>query len=132
ASYFLGQALLTSPTPHTTLANPQALRQVVFAGLYLTVLGLFALGLATIIRHTAGAISAFVACLLVLPIILQAMPASIQQHLRHLLPDQIGNSMTAAQVHGAMWSPWASFALLCTYAAGALVVGGVLLARRDA
>ena len=133
AAYFVGQALLVSPTPHTTLASPQALRQVVFAGLYLTGLGLFALGLATIIRHTAGAIAAFVGCLLVAPLILQAMPLSIQQNLRHLLPTQIGNSMTQLEVplHYA-WSPWASFALLCVYAALTLVVGGVLFLRRDA
>jgi len=43
------------------------------SGLYLFLLGLFALGLATIIRHTAGAISA----LLVLPVIVQALPSSI-------------------------------------------------------
>ena len=46
---------------------PGALRAVAGSGLYLCVLGLFALGLATIIRHTAGAISAFVGILLVLP-----------------------------------------------------------------
>jgi len=30
------------------------------------------------------------------------------------------------------FSPWASFGLLCAYAAVALVIGGILLARRDA
>ena len=37
--------------------------------LILAVLGLLALGLATIIRHTAGAISTFVGVVLVLPLI---------------------------------------------------------------
>jgi len=57
-SYFLGQALLRSPAPHTTIGDPGALRAVFGAGLYLALIGLIALGLATIIRHTAGAIGA--------------------------------------------------------------------------
>jgi hypothetical protein len=74
-----------------------------------------------------------VATLLVLPLVLQAMPFSIQQHLRHLLLTQIGNSMTAFQRPGLFaWSAWPSFALLCTYAAVAIAVGAVLFVRRDA
>jgi ABC-2 type transport system permease protein len=133
ASYFVGQALLTSPATHTTLSDPQALRAVVGAGLYLTVLGLFALGLATIIRHTAGAISTFVAVLLVLPLITAALPSSIQTKVRHYLPANIGNSMTALHpAHSTLLAPWTAFAVLCVYAAVALAIGAVLLVRRDA
>jgi ABC-2 type transport system permease protein len=71
ASFLVGQALLSAPATHATLSTPGALRAVVGTGLYLGVIGLFALGLATIIRHTAGAISAFVGILLVLPIIVR-------------------------------------------------------------
>ena len=69
-SFFLGQALLSAPATHATLSTPGALRQVVGSGLYIALLGLFALGLAAIIRHTAGAICAYLGILLMLPIIL--------------------------------------------------------------
>ena len=133
-AYFLGQALLKAPTPHTTLYSPQALRAVVGAGLYLTVIGLFALGLATIIRHTAGAISAFVGVLLVFPLIAGALPQSIQQTVRHYLPANIGNQLIEYHPGSApdAFSPWVGFAILCGYAAVALVIGGILLVRRDA
>ena len=131
-SYFLGQALLTAPATHTTLANATALRQVVGAGLYLCVLGLFALGLATIIRHTAGAIGAFVGALLIFPLIVQALPSSISQDIRRFLPVNIGNAITAAQPGSFSFSPWVGFAVLCAYAVGSLVIGGVLLVKRDA
>lgn len=131
-SYFVGQALLTAPATHTTLASPGALRQVVSAGLYLCVLGLFALGLATIIRHTAGAISAFVATLLVLPLIVQALPSSMSNELRRFLPVNIGTSMTSLHHDSFSFSPWVGFAVLCCYAAGALLMGGILLVKRDA
>jgi ABC-type transport system involved in multi-copper enzyme maturation permease subunit len=90
ASFLLGQALLTAPATHATLGTPGALRQVVGSGLYLCVIGLLGLGLATIIRHTAGAISAFVGILLVLPIIVAALPASIQTDVQRFLPAHIG------------------------------------------
>ena len=60
------------------------------AGLYLAVLGLLALGLATIIRHTAGAISTFVGVVLVLPLIVQALPTSISNAVARYLPANIG------------------------------------------
>ena len=131
-SYFLGQSLLTGATPHTTLGDPGALRAVVGSGLYLCVLGLFALGLGTIIRHTAGAISAFVAALLVLPLIVAALPSSIGDHLRRFLPANIGNSISAVSSGPHQFAPWTGFAVLCIYALVALVIGGILLVRRDA
>jgi ABC-2 type transport system permease protein len=92
-SFLVGQALLSAPATHASLSTPGALRAVVGTGLYLGVIGLFALGLATIIRHTAGAISAFVSILLVLPIIVQALPNSLQDDIRRFLPLRIGAEM---------------------------------------
>ena len=85
ASFFLGQAFLTAPEAHATIGSPGALRAVAGSGLFLCVMGLFALGLATIIRHTAGAISAFVGLLLVLPLIVQALPSSLNNDLLRVL-----------------------------------------------
>lgn len=144
ASFFLGQALLTAPATHDTLATPGTLRAVIGSGLYLCVLGLLAMALGVIIRHGAGAIAAFVGLLLVLPIITQALPNSIGQSMRKFLPAMIGRQMIrvthTAQLHAGaivsgpsgLFSPWVGFAILCAYTAGLLVVGGILLVRRDA
>jgi ABC-type transport system involved in multi-copper enzyme maturation permease subunit len=131
-AYFLGQALLSAPAIHTTISSPGAFRAVVGSGLYLCVLGLFALGLATIIRHTAGAISAFIAILLVLPLIAAALPSSIGDPMERFLPAHIGQSIVSLHNGAHSFAPWPSFLLLCGYAAGALVIGGILLVRRDA
>jgi ABC-type transport system involved in multi-copper enzyme maturation permease subunit len=132
-SFFVGQALLTAPATHATLSTPGALRAVVGTGLYLCVIGLFALGLATIIRHTAGAISAFVGILLVVPIIVQALPDSIQFDIRRFLPLKIGGDIMSTGGNGPhAFSPWIGLLVLCVYAVAALIVGGILLVRRDA
>jgi ABC-2 type transport system permease protein len=132
-SFLVGQALLSAPATHASLSTPGALRAVVGTGLYLGVIGLFALGLATIIRHTAGAISAFVGILLVLPIIVEALPNSLQFDIRRFLPLQIGGVMMSVNTPNAhSFAPWTGFFALCVYAAAVLVIGGVLLVRRDA
>jgi len=137
SAFFIGQALLSGSTPTASLGQPGVLRAVTGGGLYLTVLGLLALGLAAMIRHTAGAISTFVSIQLILPLVVSAFPASIGHPIGKYLPATIGNAMTATTAAGAhadflpAFPPWRGFALLCAYGAGALVLGGVLMARRD-
>ncbi len=135
AAFFIGQSLLVSPAPHATLSQPGVLRAVVGGGLVLAVLGLFALGLATIIRHSAAAITAYVGVLLVLPIVVQSLPSSISQPVVKYLPFHISDTMTSVThvlASGPSFSPWTGFALLCGYAFVALAVGAWLLIRRDA
>lgn len=131
ASFFLGQALLTSPAPHATLSSPGALRAVAGIGLFLCVAGLLALGIAVLIRHTAGAISAYVGVILVLPILVSALPGSLQYQIERVLPLEIGSAMINNPVPDA-FGPWIGFLILCGYTMAILVLGAVLLVRRDA
>lgn len=131
-SFFVGQALLTAPATHATLSTPGALRAVVGTGLYLCVIGLFALALGAILRHTAGGISAFVGILLVLPLIVQALPTSLRTGISRYLPAHLGVAMIQPTTGPGSLSPWVGFGVLCGYTVGLLVIGGVLLVRRDA
>jgi ABC-type transport system involved in multi-copper enzyme maturation permease subunit len=136
SSFFIGQAILTGTTPHAVLSQPGVLRAVIGGGLFLTVLGLFALGLGTIVRHSAAAITVFVGIFFVIPLIVEALPSSIKDAVGKYLPDNIGATMTTVKqgflTDVPTFSPWASFGLLCAYAAAALIIGGVLMAKRDA
>jgi hypothetical protein len=119
-----------------SLGQAGVLRAVVGAGLYLAVLGLMALGLAAIIRHTAGAISAFVGIVLVLPLIVQALPMSISNAVARYLPANIGLVMFSTHGTpdriGPAFSPWAGFGLLVLYTVVILAAGCWVLVRRDA
>jgi ABC-2 type transport system permease protein len=130
-SFLLGQELLTSPAKHATLSSPGTLRAVVGTGLFLCLVGLFALGTAAIVRHTAGAIGAYVFVLLVLPVIVSGLPSSIANQIARFLPLSIGSVMTNNSVPNA-YGPWTEFAILCGYTVLALALGAVLLVRRDA
>ncbi len=131
-AFLVGQAILSGKTPTASLSDPSVLRAVISGGLYLVALGLLALGLATIIRHTAAAISAFVGALFILPLLAAALPSSFADDVGRFLPAEIGTVMLSTHYHGSdPFGPWTGFALLCAYAALALVIGGVLLVRRD-
>jgi ABC-2 type transport system permease protein len=138
AAFFLGQELLKGSTPYAKITDPGVLQAVIGAGLVLTVLGLFALGLATIIRHTAGALATYAGLLLVLPLILQAFPESVQHTLIRYMPLVIGENMASTRPDfrdfggAVLFAPWTGFAVLCLYALVALIVGGIVMARRDA
>jgi ABC-type transport system involved in multi-copper enzyme maturation permease subunit len=132
-AFFLGQFLLSAPATHATLSSPGAFRSVFGGGLYVCVLGLIAMGLGTIIRHTAGAISAFVGILLILPIIVQALPYQLTVDIRRFMPDRIGATLiTTKGGFFDSFSPWVGMMILCIYAVVLLVIGNTLLQRRDA
>ena len=133
ASFALGEAVLRSPAPHASLGQPGVLRAVLMAGAYPALIALVGLGLGAIIRHTAGAISAVVGVLFVLPLILVPLGTSLQNSVGKFLPMVIAeNSITAVKPDLDNLAPGVGFGLLCLYAIVALAAGGWLLTRRDA
>lgn len=131
-AFFVGQTLLSTRAPHATLSDPNVLRALLASGCYLTALGLLALGLATIIRHTAGAISSFVGILFVLPIISDALPSSLSTPIDKYLPANIGINALSTGIRIDALAPWAGIGVLCGYAAAVLAIAAYLLTRRDA
>jgi ABC-2 type transport system permease protein len=137
AAFFIGQAMLTHPVPHATIGQPGVLRAVVGGGLYLTLIGLLAMGIGTIIRHTAGALAVFVGILLIIPALIPAFPTGVQNAVSKFEPASIGNAMATVNPHVASgttptFSPWIGMAVLCLYAAAALGIGAWRLLSRDA
>jgi ABC-type transport system involved in multi-copper enzyme maturation permease subunit len=136
-SFFIGQAVIGGNVPHATIGQAGVLRAVVGGGLFLAVLGLIGLGLGAIIRHTAGAIAAFVGFVLILPAIVPALPLSWRHLINKFEPSTIGQAMTTVKFNGpsgavSSLGPWGGFAVLVAYAAVALGIGAWLMMRRDA
>ena len=132
-AFAVGELALRSPAPHATLGQPGVLRAVLMAGAYPALIALLALGLGAVIRHTAGAISAVVGVLFVLPLILVPLGTSVQNSVGQFMPMLIAeNSLTAVKPVAHSLSPGAGFGVLCLYAVAALAAGTWALARRDA
>ena len=105
---------------------------MVGSGLYLTVLGLFALAIGWMIRHTAGAITAVIGMVLVIFPLTGLLPDSWGAHVHAYLPTVAGQLITADNpTSGQLLSPWQGFGVFCAWSAVA-GRGGLLLQRRDA
>jgi hypothetical protein len=117
--------------PHPSLGQLEVLRAVLLAGAYPCLIGLIGLGLAAVIRHTAGAIATIVGVVFLLPVVL--LPLGQHSAVMRFLPEIIAeNSLTAVKPVTDSLTAGAGFGLLCLYAAVALAAGGWSLARRDA
>lgn len=131
-AFLLGQAILSSRSMQVGLSSPGALRSVVGAGLYLTVLALLALAIGTIVRHSAGAIAVLFGLLLVLPGATEPLPHSWQNAINPYLPSYAGQAIFTSGEDLHLLAAWPGFGLFCLYAAVAFAVALVSIERRDA
>ena len=129
--FFAGQAILSSRHLQISFSYPGVPRAVIGAALFLTVIGIFGLGIGAIIRHTAGAIVTFVGIMFVLPPVLGLLPTSWSDAINPYLPSSAANVLWTVTPDGHTLSPWAGFALFCGYAAASIAIAAVLMARRD-
>ncbi len=131
ASFFIGAPILHSKAP-VALGDPGVLRAVLGGGLYLAMLGLFALAVGAIIRHTAGGITAVVALAFVLSIVSQLLSGSLGKHMRAYLPIQAGGLIThAQQSQNDLLTPWQGYAVFAAWTLLLLLIAAILLRRRD-
>jgi ABC-2 type transport system permease protein len=138
AAFGIGQAILGGahdlPGVHTSasLADPGVFRAVFGAGLYLAAVGLLGFGLGAMIRHTAGALSAFFGLLFGASVITALLPTSWRNDIMPYLPANSGSQIfTIVPTHDAL-APWSGLGVFCLYAVAALIVGFVLVGVRDA
>jgi ABC-2 type transport system permease protein len=117
-----------------SLANATVLRAACGSALYLGLIALLSLGIATMVRDSAVAIGIVLALLYLFPIV--ANVVSDEQWHRHL--EQVG-PMTAGLAIQATTGlsslpigPWAGLGVLAAWAAGAMLAGGLVLRLRDA
>ena len=128
-----GHAITVHRTITVSLSQPGVLRAVFGAGLYLTVLGLFALAIGGLIRHTAGAITAVIGMVLVIFPLAQLLPDSWGAHVHAYLPTVAGQLITADKHQsGQLLSPWQGFGVFCAWTALLLAAAIFLLQERDA
>ena len=114
------------------MSTPGAARAVLGAALYLTILGMLAVGLGFLLRNTAGAIATLFGLLLVLPALVAALPSNWAADVGKYLPINAGTSIMATLRDPSNLSPWTGLGVFALYAVAALAGGLIVLRRRDA
>jgi ABC-2 type transport system permease protein len=120
--------------PAISPGDGPVLRAAIGSVLYLVLIALLSLGTATAVRDAATAIGVVLGLLYLIPIIaFAAGNATISRHLQQIGPMTAGLEIEATTgLNTLPISPWAGFAVLAAWAAGALLLGGLLLRSRDA
>ena len=127
-----GQAIFAGKGIGVSLGAANELRAVLGGGVFLALLGLLALGIGAIVRHTAGAIAAFVGLILVAPALVGALPSPWSGNIAKFLPANAGQTLISVHTSAGQLSPWAALAVLVGWVAVSLGTAAVLICRRDA
>jgi ABC-2 type transport system permease protein len=102
--------------------------------LYLGLIALLSLGVATAVRDSAVAIGAVLALLFLFPILSSAITSpGLHRHLEQFSPMTAGQYIQATtNLRSLPLTPWQGLGVLAAWAAGAMLAGAMLLRFRDA
>jgi ABC-type transport system involved in multi-copper enzyme maturation permease subunit len=131
-AFFAGQSVLAGKNADVVLSDPGVLRAVLGAGVYLTLIGLLGLALATLLRRTAGAIATLFGLVLVLPALVDALPSPWNTDVGKLLPINAGRAMFTVRPNPDLLSPGGGLVALLVTVAVVFVLALVAIERRDA
>ncbi|MHB8643458.1 MAG: ABC transporter permease [Gaiellaceae bacterium] len=135
-AFFAAQAILKGHSLNghdiaLSISDPGVARAVLGGALYLTLIGLFGLGLGAILRNTAAAISAFAGILFVLPPLMNVLPSSWNNAISPYLPSNAGGAIMQTGSPANTLAPWTGLGLLAGYVAITIALAAVQLRRRD-
>ena len=117
-----------------SLADGPVLRAAAGSVLYLALIALLSLGVATAVRDSGVAIGVVLGLLYLVPIVAAVVSDPyVQRHLQQVAPMTAGLEIQATTgLRSLPLSPWAGLGVLAAWAAAALLAGGLLLRLRDA
>ncbi|MEU1369149.1 ABC transporter permease subunit [Streptomyces sp. NPDC005803] len=120
--------------PPLTLADGSTLRAAGGSVLYLVLIALIGLGVATAVREAATAIGIVLGLLYLFPVVTQVVDdPEWQRHLQQISPMTAGLAVQATvQLRNLPIGPWPGLSVLAAWSATALLVGSLLLHGRDA
>lgn len=126
--------------PPVSITDPPAARAVVGTALLLTAYCLIALGIGTILRHSGVTVAAGIGLVFVPILMLGVFPEHIRERIQQVTPlagmaiQSTTDRMLSMFVDGEGMpiGPWQGLGVAWAWALGTLLVGYVLMRRRDA
>jgi ABC-2 type transport system permease protein len=119
--------------PLISIGQGPILRAAVGTILYLVLIAMLSLGVATAIRETAVSIGVVVGLLYLPRLLAQVVSDPLRRHLEQVAPMPAGLAIQATtHLHALPIAPWTGLGVLAAWAGAAMTAGGVLLQTRDA
>jgi ABC-2 type transport system permease protein len=115
-----------------SITHGRTLRAAAGSVLYLALIAMLALGVATAIRDTAVSIGAVLALLYLPPLLAQVVSDPLRRHIQQIAPMTAGLAIQATtNLRNLPIAPWTGLGVLAAWAVASLLVAGVLLRHRD-
>jgi ABC-2 type transport system permease protein len=130
-AFFAGQAILSGQHIQIAFSHSGVPGALLGAAGYLTLVGLFAMGLGAILRSAAAGVATFAGIMYVLPVLVEILPSSVANSINPYLPSSAGQAMMQIGHHAHTLSAGAGLAVFAGYTVAALAAAAVLLVRRD-
>ncbi|MFF2504515.1 ABC transporter permease [Streptomyces sp. NPDC058067] len=130
-AFFLGQAMLGSYKAQ--IGDPGVLRAVIGGGLYMTLIAVFSMGVASMLRSPMLSLGILMPFFFLISNILGAVSAT--KKIGRFLPDQAGSKiMQVVPPVGddTPYGPWGGLLIMVIWVVVALFFGYLLLKKRDA
>ncbi|UQA93058.1 ABC transporter permease [Streptomyces halobius] len=131
AAFFAGQAVLGDQRAY--LSDPGVLRAVIGGGLYMTLIALFSMGVAAMLRGPLLSLGVLMPFFFLISSILGNVSAT--RKVGRYLPDQAGQKIMQVVTPTAdpvPYGPWGGLAIMVGWTVAALLGGFALLQKRDA
>jgi len=129
-AFFIGAAI-TRAHASVSITDPTAIRAILLFGVFMAAMGLIALSIGALVRHTAAAPTLVLALQFVLPGVLSLIPGSVGDHLSNALPQ--GASVIVSSGHNAsnVYSPAQAGLILLAWVVALGGLALVAIKKRD-
>jgi ABC-2 type transport system permease protein len=130
-AFFLGQAMLGSH--RASIGDPGVLRAVIGGGLYMTLIAVFSMGVATMLRGPMLSLGILMPFFFLISSILGNVDAT--EKIGRYLPDQAGNKIMQVVTpvdDDTPYGPWGGLGIMVLWVVVAVAGGYALLKKRDA
>ncbi len=131
-AFISAQAVISHSRVGYSLGDHGVLQVVIGTGVYLTLIGVIGAMLGWIVRSTPGALVAYIAVILVLPILFGSVLGTWGKDIAKFMPTEAGGSFVRSIREPDTLAPWTGLGVLAAWAVLGVIVAMVELRRRDA
>ena len=131
AAYAVGQALLSTAGLSVGWGAHDLARALAGGAIYLVLICVWGVAIGALTRSSSTGITWLASLLVVAPVIVQILPASVVQTVGRWLPSQIGMRAIAGHGDPHSFGPWTGLAVLAGYVLATLAAGAWRMVRTD-
>jgi ABC-type transport system involved in multi-copper enzyme maturation permease subunit len=131
-AFLAGQALLPDSFAALSFTSDGVLQALAGTAFYGACIGIMGIGLGFLTRSTAAGTGISVGTLMIGPLLVRLLPASIGDPISKILPSNAGAALSGLDTTTELLSTGWGFAVLCAWVVGVVGAAALTLRRRDA